>query len=524
MRCKLNLPGNLMLGLLFSVLLFSQPYSRILEQGPFSIGFTTLEKYDNSRTILNKYDYFGAPTDGIRARPIQICIWYPAKTAPDQSKMVLGEYNFPYPDNSQFMSYLSEIQNREIRYMEMNVQGDQRMVLYALNNEKGAVKKAPHADGKFQLIVFGPDMRKGITENIDLFEYLASHGFVVAAIHSVGSFDLNSVTGSKDLETLVRDMEFATAAIREQPYIDNNKLGLLGYGFGAAAAMLLQMRNFDIDAIACLNAFIHDDETDNLAVQNPFFDINRMNMPSLHIYKDDGTEKQNNFINKLKFSQRYNLKFAADYDACFTNYNIFAALKQNPSGELSKANIKGFETTALYMLNFFKAYLKNDPESEIFLKSKTGDKQNSYTFISLPGGEVPPTEAQFMSIINNRSVETAVEIYYKFKPSNPEHVFFNESTLNILGYRHLQTGRANEAVALFKMNVDSSPNSANAWDSYGEACMAVENYELALINYKKALEILPADSNINEEFRNVIRTGASAQIDTLETLINQRSE
>ena len=109
----LSIPG---MGLVLLVILFSKPYAGALEPGQYSVGFKTLEMFDNSRTVLSKYDYFGAPIEGNRERPIQICVWYPAKEKDDAQKMVLGEYNFPYPDNAEFIDYLSEIQNREIGF------------------------------------------------------------------------------------------------------------------------------------------------------------------------------------------------------------------------------------------------------------------------------------------------------------------------------------------------------------------------------------------------------------------------
>ena len=80
-----------------------------LEPGPYAVGFKTIEKYDYSRVSRPEHDYFGRPLDGERARPIQICIWYPAESTTELPPMVYGEYVFPYPENSRFFDFLSEV-------------------------------------------------------------------------------------------------------------------------------------------------------------------------------------------------------------------------------------------------------------------------------------------------------------------------------------------------------------------------------------------------------------------------------
>ncbi|UCC78678.1 MAG: tetratricopeptide repeat protein [Candidatus Zixiibacteriota bacterium] len=498
-----------------------------LEPGPYGVGFESYELFDNNRTVLSKYDYFGAPLEGKRVRPIQICVWYPAEKTVDAPKMIIGEYNFPYPQNTEFIDYLSEIQNRDVGRLQAILRGDQGLVLDLLSYEVGACSDIPHAGGKFKMIVCGPDMRKGILENSGLFEYLASNGLVVATVHSVGSFDLNPSENPADLETLVRDTEFAMSFMKEQPYIDSDRICLLGYGTGAAAAILLQMRSFDIDAVVCVQGTFDDESINEIMTRNPYFAIDRMNVPLLHLYKETGTSAGDTFIKRLRYSPRHTVKFAPDYDVLFTNYELIASLKQDSTGQLSRQNIDGYKTSSLYALNFFRAHLSEDSTARSFLDDEAGESSSKAGFLTVafhPGDEIPPTESQFMSIINERGVETAAQLYRKFKPSNPDHVFFREFNINILGYRYLQTGRGRDALTLFELNADAFPTSANAWDSYGEACMAIGDYPRALENYRKALEILPQDTNITEELRNLIRENAPQQIARLEELIRESSE
>jgi len=66
-----------------------------------------------------------------------------------------------------------------------------------------------------------------------------------------------------------------------------------------------------------------------------------------------------------------------------------------------------------------------------------------------------------------------------------------ESRINDLGYDLLNLSRLNDAIAVFTCNTQLFPNSANVFDSLGEAYMVNGNNELAIINYEKALTLKP---------------------------------
>ena len=68
---------------------------------------------------------------------------------------------------------------------------------------------------------------------------------------------------------------------------------------------------------------------------------------------------------------------------------------------------------------------------------------------------------------------------------------WDEGGMNFLGYELMGIGRVKDAIEIFKLNVESYPKSANAYDSLGEAYMNDGQKELAIANYKKSVEINP---------------------------------
>jgi tetratricopeptide (TPR) repeat protein len=72
---------------------------------------------------------------------------------------------------------------------------------------------------------------------------------------------------------------------------------------------------------------------------------------------------------------------------------------------------------------------------------------------------------------------------------------FAQGMMNAMGYRFLQRQRAVEAIEIFKLNVSLYPESANAYDSLGEAYIAGGERDLAIEAYEKSLQLDPSNDN-----------------------------
>lgn len=88
-------------------------------------------------------------------------------------------------------------------------------------------------------------------------------------------------------------------------------------------------------------------------------------------------------------------------------------------------------------------------------------------------------------------IEAVVAQYHELRNKGLEDIYTSESDINAWGYRLLGNRQAREAIEVFKLNVESYPKSANVYDSLAEAYLATGNKQLAIDNYKKALEIDP---------------------------------
>jgi len=70
-----------------------------------------------------------------------------------------------------------------------------------------------------------------------------------------------------------------------------------------------------------------------------------------------------------------------------------------------------------------------------------------------------------------------------------------EATLNNSGYALMGSKKMEDAILLFRKNVELHPDSWNAYDSLGEAYMKHGDKELAVKNYRKSVDLKPTNEN-----------------------------
>lgn len=78
-----------------------------------------------------------------------------------------------------------------------------------------------------------------------------------------------------------------------------------------------------------------------------------------------------------------------------------------------------------------------------------------------------------------------------------------ENVINAKGYDLMEGKKLKEAIEIFKLNVFAFPQSANAFDSLGEAYLEAGNKELAVENYKKSLLLDPKNENAREVLKKI---------------------
>lgn len=103
----------------------------------------------------------------------------------------------------------------------------------------------------------------------------------------------------------------------------------------------------------------------------------------------------------------------------------------------------------------------------------------------------------------NGGAAAALQQYNALKAGDRGTYDFRESELNQLGHELLAAGRTDDAIAIFKANVDTYPKSFNTHDSLGEAYAAAGKTKEAIIYYRNSLALYSDNDVAREALRKL---------------------
>jgi tetratricopeptide (TPR) repeat protein len=94
-----------------------------------------------------------------------------------------------------------------------------------------------------------------------------------------------------------------------------------------------------------------------------------------------------------------------------------------------------------------------------------------------------------------RGAAAAIEELARLEREKPAAYDYGEAQLNQVGYALLTAGKSKDAIAVFTLNAERHPQSANVWDSLGEAYMTAGDQAAAIAHYRKSLQLNPHNEN-----------------------------
>lgn len=184
----------------------------------------------------------------------------------------------------------------------------------------------------------------------------------------------------------------------------------------------------------------------------------------------------------LQWDNQVTVKRAEDFfkNRKELNATLFVSLGDEPGGiedgfhqfkqVLAKNQVKGFDWDAQQW--------SDEDHGSIVLRSHYVGLRKIYDGWQMPRDRDMGTIAG--------GLKGADEHYRKLSEKFRYEIQVPEAMVNILGYQSLQGGKADEAIAIFKRNVERYPASANVYDSLAEAYETIGKLELAAPLYEKA--------------------------------------
>jgi CubicO group peptidase (beta-lactamase class C family) len=152
-----------------------------------------------------------------------------------------------------------------------------------------------------------------------------------------------------------------------------------------------------------------------------------------------------------------------------------------------------------------------------------GDHDLILLFNNIPGGNLDemargirailygqPPKPMRRSLVNRlgatiarRGVVQGIAEYRELKRTDPIGYDFAEGRLNTIGHMLLERKRTADAIAIFTLNAEEYPRSANAYDGLGDAYEQSGQLDLATTNYRKAVEINPKDQHAADKVKTL---------------------
>lgn len=480
-----------------------------LQQGPHNVGFRHYIKADSTRTYSRFYDY----TNKNIPRPIPISIWYPSSRDLN---------NKPPLKILDYMEILKEEEEWE------NLPNEQILnwFYYANNAANQAHLKEvtqayfdlEEAGGKFPVIVYSPSFQASSIENFAMCEYLASEGFIVIASPSRGTetrwFGNNL---AKEMETQARDVEFLIKEAGFFPNSDLSKIAVMGFSFGGLANIIAQMRNDNIKAVISLDGterYQYD-----LLKKSPFFEVNKMDVPYLHmaqkdipekVLKEDKIDSALNtkfvFYDSLSHNIAYRLKF---HDLTHSYFSTLGVLFQARDGRQDKSDpeiMKAYKWVSILGLNFLRAFLLEDSTAKTAFIGQLeliGSNKNLISYQKKGQKSTTFTFNDFNNLAFEQQYNGLWKLYEESKKKYP-NLNLPEGSLNTLGLQLIfNTKTSSQGVKVFNFATKLYPNSANLLDSLAEGFLFMGKNKKAIVNFKKSLDLNPQNQNAIDRLKTL---------------------
>jgi len=187
------------------------------------------------------------------------------------------------------------------------------------------------------------------------------------------------------------------------------------------------------------------------------------------------------------------------------------------------------QDTHLELINYlngihaFDIFTNTDQSKDIIVRTVEFLKKNLLNPVAK--NDFVLTNKNFMWLIMNNQLQTALTEFRKartnYKADSTFQPFYNavirEDVLNANAYWLLGHRRQSDAVEVFKLAVESYPESSNAYDGLADGYEATGNKQEAIKNAEKCLEKLKKDTGIAPDFKERIRQSAVDKIQRLKS-------
>ncbi|WP_350288222.1 tetratricopeptide repeat protein [uncultured Croceitalea sp.] len=481
-----------------------------LKNGDYAVGFKHYTAVDSTRNYRIHNDF----NHQIKKRPIPISIWYPATSKNNSSsKLTVLDYLEVLKEEEEWKNLPNYFLLDWFPYLWNTPENKAH-----LSEKTTAFLNAKPLNKKFPVVVYAPSYQASSIENFALFEYLGSNGFIVISSPSRGT-DTRWLEGgtTKDMETQSRDIEFLLNEIHKYGTIDLDKIALMGFSFGGLSNAITVMKNKKIRALISLDGT----ERYNYAVleKSPFFEIDKLDIPYIHfaqkeipeeVLKSDNIPAELNYkfqlYDSLSYSNAHSYRFHNLTHSYFSSFGVLFANRDKRQDKSDAEIMVSYKLLSEHTLQFLDATLKNDDDAKLFIENnpdKNGFPENLISKTMKTAVKKEFDYKDFNDLALKQDYENLIPLYQKILTKHPK-LKLEEGMLNTLGLRmSFNPSMHKQGINVFLLALHIYPKSANLYDSLAEAYFYKKDFQRAIANYEKSLELNPENQNAIDRLKQL---------------------
>jgi hypothetical protein len=274
-----------------------------LSAGPYGVGWTVVQQVDSSRSL---------PGAG-RARPVQVVVWYPARSSPspasarmrvrDYVGLIAGERLTRAAEPGEMDSAIAALRS----VMEANGV-DSSAAGRWLSAPVAGERDAPAAQGRFPVVLIAQGNFHAAYHQAILAEYLTSHGYIVATTPSPTRIT-GPMTSDADVLPNARDqaadlrVALDVAAGRGG---QRSRVAVVAHSFGARAALLFVLEGPGARGLVSLDGGIGTATARGWLPTEDTARLGAMRAPVLHFFETVEPEMKPDFtlLGRLRRTDR----------------------------------------------------------------------------------------------------------------------------------------------------------------------------------------------------------------------------
>ena len=473
-----------------------------LKPGPHGVGFRVQYKLDHSREYDPEFVTDTTRFPVHRPRPIMIGIWYPAQKT-NASRMAYQQYLNIAPGPGPLAPFARrlEVAMRDVIGEETTghqpgamtpaeTKAFERLMLTTTS----AVKNAPAARGRFPVVLYHPGLSGTYEDNSALFEYLASHGYIVVS-SPYPDPDASSVLVGGNIAGSFADLDFLVSFVRTLPNADADRLGVMGHSYGAWVSFAWVAKvGSPIRALITLDSgFEYDSLPEGPELLQLHMKLNKNNIraATLRVASTERTPHFEYLDPYLTFVPRYEASITSlTHNDYLTHGAIRPDLLPEKWPDARKDRRTSYDRLSEVVFNFLDARLKQRAEAGAFLaqavERRASDDRLQLQFKAAT--PAPPTQRQMAKYLRQYGPEHTIAMLRPFPRAESKMV---GGIITLLNDDDFKT-----ALPSLLLAEKTYPTNAGIQAMLGTVLAHAGDKAGAEKAYRKALLLLPDDDTV----------------------------